>query len=194
MAEYRRRLPHDHPAGQALFLTWHLHGSLPHARYPPPGVVNAGKAFVWMDRYLDTTRNGPRYLRREDVAQVVADTIVYASRELRFYDLHAWVIMPNHVHLLITPLVPPPKLLKSVKNFSAREANRLLGRSGHFWQSESYDHLVRNAGEFGRIQAYIEWNPVKAGLARCPEEYRWSSAFGRVGSEAQPGLHDSGGP
>jgi len=49
----QRRLPHIYPPGKLLFLTWHLYGSLPHHRYPPPHKANAGPAFVWMDRYLD---------------------------------------------------------------------------------------------------------------------------------------------
>src|ERR1039458_1169832 len=65
MSETRRRLPHIYPEGKWLFVTWHLNGSLPQGRYPPPG-LRAGGAFVWMDRYLDTTRVGPMYLRRDD--------------------------------------------------------------------------------------------------------------------------------
>jgi putative DNA methylase len=57
--------------------------------------------------------------------------------------------------------------------------NRILGQRGHFWQDESYDHLVRSDGEFDRIRNYIEQNPVKAGLAKAPEEFRWSSAYAR---------------
>src|SRR4051794_28773542 len=56
MLNSRRRLPHVYPEGKWLFPTWHLHGSLPQTRYPPPGKLSAGEAFVWMDRYLDTTR------------------------------------------------------------------------------------------------------------------------------------------
>jgi len=55
----RRRLPHHYPQGKWLFLTWHLHASLPHALYPPAYKLSDGQAFVWMDRYLDTTRVGP---------------------------------------------------------------------------------------------------------------------------------------
>ena len=178
MARYRRRLPHDDPAGRTLFLTWHLHGSLPHARYPPPGKMNSGKAFVWMDRYLDTTRSGPRYLSRPDVAQVVVDTLQYAANQLASFDLHAYVVMPNHVHVLVTPHIAPSKLLKSVKNFSARRANQILRRAGRpFWQSESYDHWVRDGDEIQRIKSYTEENPVKAGLVKRAEDYRWSSAW-----------------
>ncbi len=63
----RRRLPHIYPEGAWLFVTWHLHGSLPRALYPPPGKRSSGKASVWMDRYLDTIRWGPGFLRRSEV-------------------------------------------------------------------------------------------------------------------------------
>ena len=92
------------------------------------------------------------------------------------YELHAWVVMPNHVHLLITPRVDVPILLRRLKGVSAREANQLLGQTGQpFWQDESYDHLVRDADEFQRIEKYILQNPVRAGLARSAEEYPWCS-------------------
>ena len=87
--------------------------------------------------------------------------------------------MPNHVHMLVDPRVSPSLLLKSLKGASAREANRVLGRTGEpFWQKESYDHWVRNAEELERIRKYIENNPVKAGLAESPGEYLWSSGRG----------------
>ena len=70
--------------------------------------------------------------------------------------------------------------MQSIKGASAREANKILGISGKpFWQHESYDHLVRTPEEFSRIRRYIEYNPVKAGLAAIPEDYRWSSAWWR---------------
>jgi hypothetical protein len=69
---------------------------------------------------------------------------------------------------------------------TAKRANLLLQRSGEaFWQDESYDHLVRNGEEFRRIKRYIENNPVRALLARTPQDYRWSSAFGRAESPPQ---------
>jgi putative DNA methylase len=100
------------------------------------------------------------------------------AAKLGHYDLHAFVIMANHVHVLVTPHVNPSTMLHSLKGFSAREANRLLGRTGEpFWQSESYDHWVRDQREFNRIRRYIENNPVSAGLVSQPEDYRWSSGF-----------------
>jgi REP element-mobilizing transposase RayT len=129
-----------------------------------------------MDRLLDEARSGPTFLRRADVAQEIVTSIEYGA-ERGDYELHAWVIMPNHVHLLFTPQVSLSRLLGALKSASAKRANMLLGRTGQpFWQDESYDRLVRNHNEFRQIQRYIENNPVAAGLAATPDEYLWSSA------------------
>ena len=186
MSESRRRLPHMYPEGKWLFVTWHLHGSLPQNQYPPPG-LRAGEAFVWMDRYLDTTRFGPKYLRRADIASIVVNSL-QRGVELGHYDLRAWAIMANHVHALLLPKVSPARLLGGIKGCSAREGNLALGRTGQpFWQAESYDHWVRDAREFEKIVAYIENNPVKAGFVSRPEDYPWSSA-------ANPAARDGKSP
>ena len=177
---HNRRLPHFHSVGQATFVTWRLHGSLPPNRCFPPAIVS-GQAFLAMDRILDSTCDGPLFLRMPEVAQMVVDAIHYRDR--RIYHLHAFVVMPNHVHLLMTPLVVVSKVLQSLKRFTAREGNRMLGLTGQpFWQDESYDRLVRNDTEFAHIAHYIERNPVTAGLATTPEEYPWSS----VGRDSNP--------
>ena len=182
MSFHSRHLPHWQPEDAPVFITWRLNGSLPRNRFPPPGAT-AGHAFVWMDRYLDQARFGPTWLKRKDVAQMVFHCLHHAAGNLRQFELHAGVVMPNHVHVLLTPIISPSKLLQSVKGFSAREANKILGRTGEpFWQAESYDHWVRNETEFQKIVAYIEDNPVGAGLAATPEDYRWSSAY--AGSKA----------
>ena len=86
--------------------------------------------------------------------------------------------MANHVHVLLTPLVAASKLQQSLKGFTARAANKILGRTGEpFGQRESYDHWVRNDSEFQRIVTYIENNPVTAGVAARADDYRWSSAY-----------------
>jgi putative transposase len=180
VAFHRRRLPHWQPSDKPLFLTWHLHGSLPRHRFPPPASPSAGQAFVWMDRYLDQARSGPTWLIREEIAHVVVDAIQYAGSILGYCDLHAYVVMANHVHLLVEPRVSPSKFLQSVKGFSARQANWILNRSGQpLWQSESFDHWVRDERELERVRQYIENNPVRAGLVTQAEEYRWSSANGQ---------------
>ena len=176
MSFYRRRLPHIHPAGKWLFVTWHLDGSLPQALFPPPGKSTDGKVFVWMDRYLDTTRKGPQYLVRPEIAAIVARSI-QRGVSLGQYELRAWVVMANPVHVLLLPLISPSRLLQSLKGHTAREANLILDRTGRkFWQAESYDHWVRDDLELERIAAYIETNRVKAGLVDRADKYRWSSA------------------
>jgi putative transposase len=171
-----RRLPHFYPQDRWLFLTWHLHGSLRPSPFPPPHKVLAGEAFVLMDRELDTARSGPLFLSQDAVASLVA-TSLYRGVQLGHYELAAFVIMANHVHVLLLPKIAASRLMKSLKGATAREANRLLGRTGRpFWQKESYDHWVRNELEWRRIVAYIENNPVKAGMVSQAGDYRWSSA------------------
>ena len=112
---------------------------------------------------------------------MVVDAIHYRERELKHYELHAYVVMANHVHLLITPRIEVSRIMQSLKRFTARDGNRILGHTGQpFWQDESYDRLVRDKTEFQRIARYIEMNPVKAGLAANPCDFQWSSAGGRL--------------
>jgi REP element-mobilizing transposase RayT len=105
------------------------------------------------------------------------EAIYSAESRKRLYELQAWVVMPNHVHMLILPHVALSRITHWIKGRTAREANLLLGRTGEpFRQEESYDHWVRNENEFHRIVAYIEENPVSAGLTTTPEDWPWSSA------------------
>ena len=179
MSYYERHLPHWQPEGADLFLTWRLHGSLPKT-FEVPESQSAGKKFVAMDRKLDMAATGPRWLENERVAQAVADALQYGERQLGLYQLRAWVVMLNHVHILIHPEARTSRITKAVKNFSARRANTILGRTGlPFWQDESYDRWVRGPEELEKIVRYIEQNPVAAGLVSRAEDWRWSSAFGR---------------
>jgi len=174
---HTRRLPHFHAVRQPIFLTWRLADSLPAKRWFPTSITS-GRAFVAMDRLLDQARTGPVYLNRPEIAQLVVEAIRFRDQSMGHYCLHSYVVMPNHVHLLVTPYVPVPRLTHSLKRYTAREANRLLGLTGKpFWQDESYDRLVRDQTEFERIARYIAWNPVKSGLATDPEAFSWSSAW-----------------
>ena len=134
MAEYRRRLPHFHPDGEHLFVTWRLHGSLPVA---PPDVIYAtpGHAFTAHDRALAQNRGRP-WLNDTRVARQVVDAI-RAGESRRLYDLSAWVVMPNHVHLLILPHVALSQITHFIKGRTARESNLLLGRAGEPFGSMS---------------------------------------------------------
>jgi REP element-mobilizing transposase RayT len=168
---HRRWLPHFYNVGQPMFITWRLHGSLPVNR-AFPAATTSGEAFVAMDRLLDNASTGPMYLRIPEIASMVTDAIRYRDSTLEHYRLHSFVVMPNHVHLLMTPLVDVSKVMQSLKRFTGREGKRILGVTRRaFWQEESYDRLVRRDEEFQRIGRYIENNPVKAGLVAAPEEF-----------------------
>jgi Transposase IS200 like len=118
--------------------------------------MNSGAAFVWMDRYLDSACTGPMYLGQKSIPGIVLASLERGVA-LGHYDLAAYAVLSNHVHLLLLPQNAPSRLLQSRKGMTAREANRILGRTGEsFWQAESYDHWVRDEGEWQRIATYIE--------------------------------------
>ena len=178
MGFYRRRLPHWQVIGQPLFVTFRLEGSLPASRRFPPERMESGKAFLAMDRLLDQCQSGPAFLGDPEIAKLVVAALHDGDRRFGRYELHSYVVMTNHVHLLVTPKVNAREWLGPLKGFTAHEANKVLARHASFWQPESYDHLVRDRDEFFRIRHYIENNPVRAGLAATAEEFRWSSAGG----------------
>lgn len=96
------------------------------------------------------------------------------------FTLHAAVIMPEHVHLLLTPLCDErgfpyglPYILKLLKGASARSVNMLMGTSGPVWQEESFDHVIRGDEIFKGKLEYVRQNPVRRGLVRIPEDYPW---------------------
>jgi len=91
-----------------------------------------------MDRLLDTATTGPFSLRRPEIAALVVAALRKGETDGRSYQLHAYVVMPNHVHLLVTPHVIATRWLGPLKGFTAHEANRSLGTTGKpFWQDES---------------------------------------------------------
>jgi hypothetical protein len=152
MPYHRRRLPHVWQINREVFLTWNLDGAIPAGRAFPGGRMTSGEEFLLMDRLLDSAREGPHYLSHPEIAAMVVDAIRYNAEVLRHYDLHAYVVMSNHVHLLVTALVPLPKLTRSLKGITAKRANEMLQRTGRpFWQVESYDRLVRDDREFGKV-------------------------------------------
>jgi putative DNA methylase len=164
--------------GQPLFVTFRLHDSLPANRVFLPDRLTSGQAFVAMDRVLDRAETGARYLGIPEIAALVVESIRDGERRFHRYELHAFLVMQNHVHILVTPSVMATRWLGPLKGFTAYEANRILGRPGKpFWQHEGYDHLVRSAEEFRRIRRYIENNPVRAGLVTDPGDFEWSSAY-----------------
>jgi REP element-mobilizing transposase RayT len=133
--------------------------------------------FPKVEHYLDKA-TGECWLRQPEIAGLVADAIRFF--EGKRYLLQAWVVMPNHIHVVLWPM--PSHTLSSIvqswKRFTARQANRVLNRSGQaFWQPESFDHWIRNDEEHGRCCRYVVYNPVKARLCAAPEDWKWSSAW-----------------
>ena len=140
MSFYRRRLPHWQPEGASIFLTWKLYGYFSQGPEGDPALSD-GERFVLFGRQLDLARTGPMWLQDERIAACVADAFFRGEREWKLYELFAWVILSNHVHLLVQPHRELAQLTRAIKSSSAREANLILHRSGKpFWQVESYDH------------------------------------------------------
>lgn len=169
-----RRLPHWQPDGAGYFVTWRLAGSLPVAAVADLWTTR-GAAFVAGDRLLDAAPSGPQWLADPKVASVVVKVLRGGAAEGR-YDLGSWVLMPNHVHLLLEPGATLPRQIAWIKGRTAFEANRVMKRSGSFWAKDYFDRWIRNRTEWGKVIRYVERNPVKAGLCKSPEDWEWSSA------------------
>ncbi|QMW00834.1 REP-associated tyrosine transposase [Spirosoma foliorum] len=182
------------PPGETLFITYRLHGTVPFAilrqlQEEHDWLIQQnsredeslevakkrleGRYFVSFDQYIDTCRSGADWLKNEEIAELVKQSLHFGHTT--HYHLHAYCVMPNHVHVLLTVLcedMPFYKILQRLKTYTAVRANRLLNRTGQpFWQSESYDHAVRNEKSFKRIVNYILQNPVKAGLVTDWEDW-----------------------
>ena len=131
------------------------------------------------DAVLDCADYGPTWLSKPRVAEIVADGLHF--RERQQYDLLAFCIMPNHVHVVLTPLPDRDShypslttIMQLIKGYTAREGNRLLGRHGQFWQHESHDHWVRDGDELQRVCMYVINNPVKAGMVDDWSDWPWT--------------------
>ncbi|GEP41807.1 transposase [Brevifollis gellanilyticus] len=123
----------------------------------------------WQD-HLDEC-HGECLLRQSAIRSTIESALRHFDGQR--YDLGDFVLMPNHVHVLVTlhADIDVEKTCFSWKRFSGGKINELLGRSGEFWQPESFDHIIRTAVSLRRIQQYIEENPAKARL--CPGEFTW---------------------
>ncbi len=155
--------------------------------------------FQKIEKTLDDAQSGPVWLKDDRIAKQVADSMHYLDGKV--YCLDAYCIMANHVHIVFTPLpiqssdvaqtigLPAndndtqtkslcynslSSIMQSLKGYTARKANQRLGRSGTFWQHESYDHCVQNSNELKRIINYVLNNPVKVGLVEDWEKWQWS--------------------
>jgi len=138
-----------------------------------------------VEAYLDTGA-GSCWLRDPRIAELVENALLHVDGKR--YRLHAWVVMPNHVHVLITPVegFSLSDILHTWKSYTAKEANRILGRSGKFWQEEYFDRYIRNENHYWAAIEYIELNPVKARLCEAKEQWRFGSARRRENAGETP--------
>ena len=119
--------------------------------------------------------HGACWLRRPEIAALVRGALKHFKGDL--YRLHAWVVMPNHVHVLVTPLNGHSLsgIVHSWKSYTANQANKVLERSGTFWYRDYFDRFMRDEDHFAATVDYIHWNPVKAGLCTAPSAWEWTS-------------------
>ncbi len=198
---YRRNLPHYQPEYATYFVTFRLAGSLPadvisrlkseheveekqllqrstNAERRERLYESSKRYFGKFDHALDHSGTGPHWLKNPAIAEMVAEAIHH--RNGKVYNLFAFCIMSNHVHMVFSvgrrssaPYIVT-KILENLKWYTALKANQLLNRKGQFWQHESYDHVVRKDGELERIIRYVLGNPVKAGLVAKWSQWRWT--------------------
>jgi putative transposase len=150
-----------------------------------PAILTAdlpgGKRLALLDQEAGRAATGPLWLASPGIARIVRDKII--SLSTTFYDLTAWVIMANNVHIVILPKGPVEKILQQIKGATARDANKILERTGEkFWATESYHHWIRSENELNRVVRYVERNPVKTGMVEAIEHYPWCSAKTTDGS------------
>jgi REP element-mobilizing transposase RayT len=197
---YHRNLPHWQPYYAEYFVTFRLNGSLPskvinQLKRERKQINEAQKSSNDEDIDLKTTNRrsrifrkyesildlgdfGPTWLANSDIADIIYEALLY--RDEKEYDLYAFCIMPNHVHVVFKLLkkqyeaFPVTSIMKNLKSFTALKANRVLDRTGVFWQSESYDRVIRDQDELENTIKYVLANPVKAGLTNNWKEWGFS--------------------
>ena len=174
----RGYLPHRDEPGLIQFVSFHLADSYPTAlRAEWEALLQVEddlERHRQLEAYLDKGR-GVCHLRDPAIAALVDGAFRFYNG--KYYDLRAWVVMPNHVHALFkVGETPFGTIVKQFKEYTAREANKLLKRRGPFWAEDCWDTYMRDAEHELKTRRYIENNPVKAGLARFAKDWPWSSA------------------
>ena len=174
-------MPHFDAPGLTQFVTFRLDDALPATRRAEwealLRIEDDRERRQQLEAYLDRGF-GECWLRRPEVARLVGDALRFVDGKR--YRLEAWVVMPNHVHVLVEVWQAPlSQLLHSWKRHTSSEANRLLGRRGRFWEREYWDTLIGDEAHLARARRYVENNPVRAKLVRDSADWPWSSASGR---------------
>ncbi|MBN8706307.1 MAG: transposase [Bacteroidetes bacterium] len=126
---------------------------------------------------MDKCINSPDWLKIPAIANIVIESWLFFNGMK--YDLFCITVMSNHVHVIFKPLKKKDfpfsisEIIKGAKTYTAREANKILGRVGQFWSREYYDHVIRNEDEFRYYFRYTLENPVKAGLVNKAEDWKF---------------------
>jgi REP element-mobilizing transposase RayT len=178
----RGYLPHYDAAGEIQHIVFRLHDSLPSHILAGAAKAPVRERFHLLEDALDKG-GGARWLQRPAVAEVVQAALL--GLDGARYDLEAWCVMPTHVHVLVrqAPGWPLADIVQACKSVSSRRANAILGRTGRFWAPDYFDRAVRDERNLETAFAYIEHNPVAAGLCAAPEAWPWSSAALRASGE-----------
>jgi REP element-mobilizing transposase RayT len=174
----RGYLPHRDEPGLTQFVTFRLADSFPLS-------LRSEWEYFWrieenrerrraLEAYLDLGR-GVAYLGQVKVAALVEGSLRHFDGQR--YELRAWVIMPNQVHVLLkVTTMPMSHIVENWKKYTPHEANKALGLVGQFWAEDYWDTFMRDAAHELKSRRYTENNPVKAKLALEPRQYPWSSA------------------
>jgi REP element-mobilizing transposase RayT len=178
----RGYLPHWDAENVIQMVTFRLADSLPRdvverirkAAEKLEDSKRAATVLANMEAFLDRGV-GECWFKRPQLAELMEQTLLHFNGSR--YSLFAWIIMPNHVHVLFQPKAEYEMgaIIKSWKGYATVQGNKLLGRSGEMFQREYFDRFIRNEEHLERAAAYIHYNPVKAGLAEHPGDYQWSS-------------------
>ena len=174
----RGYLPHRDSPGLTQFVTFRLNDSLPLEKRGEwealLAIEDNRERRKKLETYLDKGL-GACDLKNPQIAEAVERTFRF-FQGMR-YELLAWVVMPNHAHVLFkVGSTAMAQVVKGWKSVSARDANKILSRTGQFWHEDYWDTYMRGAEQELKARRYIENNPVKAGLVSDPREWPWSSA------------------
>ncbi len=164
-----KHLPHIDEANHYQFITFRTQDSIdPYLKKLAQQNLSHRKQQLAIDQYLDQSNNGT-YLNG-DILVLLSDFI--KSKDTLSYELIAFCIMPNHVHLLIKPLHELARVMQLLKGGSAKLINEAMARRGRFWAADYYDKLIRNEKHFAVVYRYIKNNPVVLGEAKAsPPRY-----------------------
>ena len=172
-------LPHFDSSHVIQFITFRLADSIPQSVFEKLDSTLESATESIRRKFLESELDqchGECYLGIPKIACIVENTLLHFHNKLYF--LNAWVVMPNHVHVLVEIIEGGTleRITHSWKSYTANEANKLLGREGSFWQRQYWDRFIRNEFHFNKVVDYIHMNPVKAGLVDKPEKWKYSSA------------------